>query len=237
MNGQRRYLRLSRVLVLSSTLLLLAAACGEDKEARSTADDIEADLGQGGDAGNPEQVGIGDLLAAAGNIEVDIRYRLTTKARDAEPVVDELTFAQDPPKKAVRTEDITIIIPGDGGVIFCGEDDKCLQVPALGDLASGLISSVLGTFLAGTNLGPDVEQEPDFERTDDRKIAGLNAICFSYRPTGGAPDGPKVSQCVDSKTGITLSVETSDGTSTSEVIAEKVGKPDVEDFNPPSEPT
>lgn len=237
MNGQRRCPRLFHALALSLALLLLAAACGEDKEARSTANDIEAEMEQGDDASNPELVDLGDLLAAAADIEVAVRYRLTTNIGDAEPVVDEITFAQAPPKKAVRTADATIIIPGSGAVIFCGEDDKCVQVPALGDLVGGLVSGVLGAFLAGTNLGTDVEQAPDFERTDNRKIAGLHASCFSYRPTGSAPGGSKVSQCVDSKTGITLSVETSDETSTSKVVAEKVGKPDVEDFNPPSEPT
>lgn len=243
MHFQSRRSRWFCVLALGIVGVLLAGACTEDQEARTTADDIKSELEQEGGVDNSDdgeriagkQLSLGELLAAARDMEVDIRYRVTT-ADEAEASVQEITFAQDPPRKAVRTGDTTIIIPGDGGVIFCSQDEKCTKLSGLGDLASGLISGVLGAFFAATDLESDIEQAPDFARTDDRKIAGLQATCFSYRQTGSFSGDSKVSQCVDSKTGITLSFKTSNEADTSEVVAEKVGKPDAEDFNPPSAP-
>lgn len=223
--------------MVSALLFGVLGDSGKEKEAKEIAENIEGALEDDEPVGGTEQGGeepndtlLPEKIADASKIRARVRYAIqSTTGGKAQNY--ELTLSQDPPKRAIRVQGTVVIVPGDGSVVICDTNDSCTRIAGLGSTAASMAGAVAGALLNALDPGMDIRDLPGYKEAGTRKIAGLQAGCFSFERDG------KVTQCVAVDSGLTLSLTTTGATGkTTKYEAVEVAQPDASDFNPPSEP-
>lgn len=228
--------------MVSALLFGILRDSGKEKEAGEVARQIDNALSDDepvGATGDVDQNGEGDSsgailpksIADASKVRARIRYAIQTSGTGKKENY-ELTLSQDPPKRAIRVQGTVFIAAGDGTAILCAPKGGCTRITGLGGMATTIAGAVAGALLSALEPGMDIRDLNGFKEEGTRKIAGIQAGCFSFERAG------KVTQCVAYDSGLTLSLTTTDSRGkTTKYEAAEVAEPDAGDFNPPSEPT
>ena len=249
----------SRAVIVLLALALIAAACGDDDVATTSADTFSDDTvapvtedtattvtedtaappttsapatTTEGVVGGPD---VTELLALFQVTPLRTTYLLGEGDDQTEIVLAQDPTAS-PPIESIAIEEANAkIIISEEMTIFCdGSSNMCFEVPgASGDsLATGL----LGPFASGVFLtaGPGGALAGAALTEEPITVAGRDGVCFTYEAPGVEFETDFIRQCIDNELGFTLLLQSSDATDVVETVMELTdfARPTAEDFEP-----
>jgi hypothetical protein len=244
--------RISRLVSLSlavfALLALLAAACGDDDSAKTTAaangtstpgkaSNGSATTSASGTDAPSTGNGLKDLQNAAKNFQdgdFKVTYEMTETDAAGKATTGTLTMAQKDKKSYFQGQNfadqpgtVTVIDDGSNTYLCTDQPQKsCLKTGSSGNTAD----SVAGAFRPDVLLGDIDKQGVNIDKAADQKIAGHDAKC--YKVSGSGEDG---TICLDKKTSFMLLIDgTNDDGSKIKLVAKNVSDSASDnDFKPP----
>ncbi len=221
--------------VLVGALLVLGIAVAtfgpwddEDPVAKETAEELrEAVDGTGPSGPTGEQPSLPEVSNEVSKIRSKVQYLVTSK-KSGKTTTSQLTIAQDPPKRAIRFDETTSIVTGDGDAILCTSNSACDRIEGAGGFADTAIKFIAGALLSAIDSKDDPSKLPSYKDAGTKTIAGLEARCFTYTKSG------TWTQCVSVDAGLILKLEVATETETTRYEATEVARPEAKDFEPPS---
>ncbi len=208
----------------------LTAACGDDDENSKTpttgsgttgspaTDATRQSQPQSPTAGSTSTGKLSDLLKDSSKLTFYVVYSFEQAGTNS--IKGTYTLAQKPPKSLSSFD-----LAGQGIFTTISDGQQSYSCTKLGAQPTGICQKAGSggpgagiTFFNLAAIAQAASVVPDSKEIDGRKVAGRDARCFQYSPSGGSPS----TVCVDKESGLMVYIESNDSSGKMTIAATEI---------------